>query len=62
MKLPLALWGAVFVIVTRYLYEEHIFYSLSGISTVIFFALLHNIRRSPESSEIAATQAPLETL
>ncbi|MBI5869085.1 MAG: O-antigen ligase family protein [candidate division Zixibacteria bacterium] len=43
------IWSIVFVIVTRYLYEGHIFYSVSGMITVTFFAFLIALRRQWES-------------
>jgi O-antigen ligase len=38
------IWSVVFVIVTRYLYEGHLFYSISGMTAVTFFAFLFVIR------------------
>lgn len=38
------IWSVVFVIATRYLYEGHLFYSISGMTAVTFFAFLFVIR------------------
>lgn len=42
----IGIWGAVFVIVTRYLYEGHLFYSISGMTTAAFIAMLYVYTRS----------------
>lgn len=49
------LWGMVFVIVTRYLYEGHLFWSISGMTTATFIAMLHNIRRAPANANVPAS-------
>jgi O-antigen ligase len=47
----IGVWGAVFVIVSRYLYEGHLFYSISGMTTVTFLAYLSNINSRLSSSK-----------
>jgi O-antigen ligase len=44
---PVGLWGVVFVIVMRYLYEGHLFYSISGMTTAAFFGFLFVTCASP---------------
>lgn len=36
----LGIWSVVFVIITRYLYEGHLFYSISGVTSTTFFGFL----------------------
>ncbi|MBI3873346.1 MAG: O-antigen ligase family protein [candidate division Zixibacteria bacterium] len=50
-KWQVGIWGAVFVIVTRYLYEGHLFYSIAGMTTTAFMGMLYNIGRLPPESD-----------
>lgn len=49
----IGLWSIVFVIVTRYLYEGHLFYAISGMTAVTFFAFLLVIRSDRARSAVA---------
>ena len=58
-KWEIGLWGIVFVIVTRYLYEGHLFYSISGMTTVTFIGFLITVVRDRDESPV---RRPVETI
>ncbi|HUU47131.1 MAG TPA: O-antigen ligase family protein [Acidobacteriota bacterium] len=47
----IGLWGIVFVLISRFLYEGHIFYSISGMTTVVFVAMLYRMRHPRSACE-----------
>jgi len=55
-RIRLGVWSVVFVLLTRYLYEGHLFYSISGMTTMTFLAMLNNLRAQASGSAAEPSQ------